>query len=702
MDAVATRVNPSAGGAGPFALASGSLNTNLIGTGSRAQLIDSDNFRMNASASYVTGTHNFKIGYESGIIAQALYNAANDPRMTYNYTQPTTTVCNPFVNPALTACGNTHLGNQFVGPQFSTFEEQRNYFRRPRPSSVIINTGDGRVAEQLNTHAFFAQDQWTFKRLTLSGAVRYDRATSSYDSTCVDADVFVPADLAYCTGEHDGVSFNDISPRGGIVYDLFGNGRTAIKFSYGKYLGQAALSGVYAAANPARRTVNEVTVNWDDLNGNRIVDCNIGFMLTEARRRFANNTPNPNTVSGGAECPSFTATSETQRFGRNPFVLDAEGSLPGLGLTQCGLTFGVLPSVLAYCDAYGESLVEGWGRRDYRWQSALGIQHELLPRLSVEVTWNRRRTSNVTVTDRIGQGCDRFNAAIEVQACNEMFLNYTHPDYHFYSYVAPTDPRLPGGGGYRVTGLNTAARAQSATGPQVQTFMEERRSTWHGIDTNFIWRGPGGLRLNGGTSSGYSNLNTCHAALDNPDVRGREGNYRGGCDSVSPWNTRINGTVAYVIPWIDVLASGVFQGFRGVARTASVQDVHKSQVTWEPGSVSRLNDPCTGTVAVEGRGCFGVDRNSATQDINVLMSNELFGERITLFDLKLAKNLRFKNRRVTVGVDIFNVLNSDAITGYNNNYVLPQDLAEGEVNPWGTPTALVSPRFAQFSLQVNF
>ena len=86
------------------------------------------------------------------------------------------------------------------------------------------------------------------------------------------------------------------------------------------------------------------------------------------------------------------------------------------------------------------------------------------------------------------------------------------------------------------------------------------------------------------------------------------------------------------------------------------------------------------------RGCFGVDRNAATQDINVLMSNELFGERITLFDLKLAKNIRFKNRRVTVGADIFNLFNSDAITGYNNDYILPENLAAGEENPWGTPT----------------
>ena len=53
-------------------------------------------------------------------------------------------------------------------------------------------------------------------------------------------------------------------------------------------------------------------------------------------------------------------------------------------------------------------------------------------------------------------------------------------------------------------------------------------------------------------------------------------------------------------------------------------------------------------------------------------------------------------------MDVFNVFNSDAITGYNDNYVLPENLAPGEVNPWGEPTGLVSPRFAQFSLQFDF
>ena len=198
---------------------------------------------MNASASYVTGTHNFKIGYDGAIIGQALYNQANDPRMTYNYTQPSVNVCNPFVNPALTACGNTHLGTSWSGRSSARSRSgTTTSVARARPASSSIRV-KGRVAERLNSHSFFAQDQWTFKRLTLSGALRYDHATSSYDSTCVGPDVFVPADLAYCTGEHDGVNFNDVSPRWGAVYDLFGRGKTAVKFNYGKDPGTGGALG---------------------------------------------------------------------------------------------------------------------------------------------------------------------------------------------------------------------------------------------------------------------------------------------------------------------------------------------------------------------------------------------------------------------------------------------------------------------------
>jgi len=354
--------------------------------------------------------------------------------------------------------------------------------------------------------------------------------------------------------------------------------------------------------------------------------------------------------------------------------------------------------VLDYCNAYGDSLIEGWGRRRTEWQIGIGFQHEILPRLSAEVTFNRRMYSNILVTDELNLGCDRFLGAMDVATCNQLYLDYTHPDHAFFSFVAPTDPRLPGGGGYRITGLNTENVA-SGSGPEAQTFMPELESSWNGFDTNFVWRGPGGLRVNGGTSTGRSNLNTCRVQLDDPDVKGREGlPYRDGCASINPWQTRVNGTVAYVVPFVDVLVSTVFQGFRGVQRSANL-DVDKSLVDWGPGYESRATDVCENPD--DGVGCFGATRDDTETTLDLLNSNELFGERITLFDLKLAKNIRFGSRRLTVGVDVYNLFNSDAITGYVDNWTTP-DPVNGIENEWGNLSSLVNPRFARFSLQLSF
>jgi outer membrane receptor protein involved in Fe transport len=88
--------------------------------------------------------------------------------------------------------------------------------------------------------AFYAQDQWTFSRFTLSGAVRYDHAESRYLSTCIGGanEPFMPVQAdgtkRYCTADTDGVSFNDITPRWGVTYDLFGNRKTALKWNMGR------------------------------------------------------------------------------------------------------------------------------------------------------------------------------------------------------------------------------------------------------------------------------------------------------------------------------------------------------------------------------------------------------------------------------------------------------------------------------------
>ena len=54
-------------------------------------------------------------------------------------------------------------------------------------------------------------------------------------------------------------------------------------------------------------------------------------------------------------------------------------------------------------------------------------------------------------------------------------------------------------------------------------------------------------------------------------------------------------------------------------------------------------------------------------------------------------------------MDIYNFLNSDAITSYNTAYT-PNATGTGPAatNAWGQPMGLVSPRFVRLQIQANF
>ena len=67
------------------------------------------------------------------------------------------------------------------------------------------------------------------------------------------------------------------------------------------------------------------------------------------------------------------------------------------------------------------------GQRRSEWQFGLGIQHEILPRLSAEFTYNRRNYSNLTVTDQLGIGCDRFNGAQDRRTCQDATAELLEP-----------------------------------------------------------------------------------------------------------------------------------------------------------------------------------------------------------------------------------------------------------------------------------
>ena len=72
-------------------------------------------------------------------------------------------------------------------------------------------------------------------------------------------------------------AYNDITPRVGVAYDVFGNGKTAIKFNWGKYLAYAANDPPYTSTNPGVTVVRERarTAAGPTANGNKVVDCDL-------------------------------------------------------------------------------------------------------------------------------------------------------------------------------------------------------------------------------------------------------------------------------------------------------------------------------------------------------------------------------------------------------------------------------------------
>ena len=64
------------------------------------------------------------------------------------------------------------------------------------------------------------------------------------------------------------------------------------------------------------------------------------------------------------------------------------------------------------------------------------------------------------------------------------------------------------------------------------------------------------------------------------------------------------------------------------------------------------------------------------------------------FDLRIAKVLRFGRTRTNVGVDFYNVLNSNPALTYNAAY--------SAATAWPRPTAVLQPQFAKISAQIDF
>ncbi len=143
----------------------------------------------------------------------------------------------------------------------------------------------------------------------------------------------------------------------------------------------------------------------------------------------------------------------------------------------------------------------------------------------------------------------------------------------------------------------------------------------------------------------------------------------------------------HMIPKADVQVGVTFMSKSGVQVAAGTGTPSGA------GSLSANDVISNATIAQSlGRSLAG---NAANATVNLIPTGTLFGDRINELDVRAAKIVKLgANRRATVSVDLYNLLNVAPVLSYNQAYL--------EHGAWLTPMSVMTARFALLSARFEF
>jgi len=362
----------------------------------------------------------------------------------------------------------------------------------------------------------YAQDKWTIRRLTLNYGLRFEYYNGYVPETNLPAGRFVgPRNIPTIRGLPE---WTDLNSRLGGSYDLFGDGRTALKASIGRYVGKMGTT-VGVLGNPLSTSVNSVNRVWTDANRDYVPDCDLG------------------NFSANGECGAISNVF----FGQNN------------------------PNA----QRYDEDLLRGFGNRDYFWDLSTEVQHQLTPRISVTGGYYRNWTKHFDPT-----GGALVGGVLGSGVADNLAV--TPADFSPYCVTAPRDSRLPGGGGYQVCGLHDVAPAKFGQGVEVvrrpSNYGEGQLRKSDFFMVSFNARLGNGGEYSASVDTGKSVDDRCFV-VDSPaqaiyDFRvPATPTY---CRVETPFSaqTQIKAYASYRLP-LGFFVSGVFQNLAGIPRLAT-------------------------------------------------------------------------------------------------------------------------------------
>jgi hypothetical protein len=384
-------------------------------------------------------------------------------------------------------------------------------------------------------------------------------------------------------------NWHDWSVRVAAAYDLFGTGKTALKINASKYIASAAAG---YAANFNGMTYATQTRGWFDRDGNRTI------------------------LDGAGNLQFSEVIGGTSNFGQ--------------------ITSRPDPDL----------------KRGYNWEYGASIQHELMPRLAVNIGYHRRQFYNLDVTDN---------------------LNLSVDDWSPFTILTPDDPRLPAAG--QPITMYTLNPAKNGTPTDnLRTFSTINRTTYDGFEVSANARFAK-LLLFGGVTSDHRPSSSCDGSTSTSGLSARDNpNSLRFCDPPAPFRTTVKVSAAYQLPW-DLQLSGVFMAV--------------------PGSDVEAN--YTVNAAIAGRPILGSTSNDTNIQVNLIEANTVFLDYRNQLDMRISKGFRFDRYRIQGFADVFNVLNAGTVLRVNTTFG-----ANPATNAWMVPLTIMDGRYVRFGMQMSF
>jgi hypothetical protein len=411
-----------------------------------------------SSLSYVTGSHNFKVGIQN-------------------------------------SWGKTEYVREATG------DIQQIRYRSGVPDSVVVGNYPLHEIPKLKYDlGLYAQDSWRIDRLTLNGGLRFEWLNAHVPEQVAAPGRFVG--LRSFAPVEDVPNFGlSVSPRIGVSYDVFGDSKTAVKFSFGRYMRRHTTDWA-ARLNPMAAVFQALPWNDRDIQG--------GALPTNNDR----------------------------------IVQDNE-----LDLTRLPANYGE-----AGLDHLDPGIL-----REYNLETAASLQHQLWSNVSLNLGWYRRSFHNRYIDDNLLRSFDDYapvevvspyngevftvynlKSAASLSRIDTLITNSKDNREVYNGFEVGVDARLPGG----VIVLASSTTQRSRTNncdqrddPNLLRFCNrfDLPSPYNGVDFK------SDLKLSGSYPLPWWNIRVSGTFSSNPGSAGQNALR----DEIYPINWRITRTTRY-------------------------------------------------------------------------------------------------------------------------------------------------------------